>query len=67
MTAPEPHRGHPHGAAGRRVLHGLVGPHRHDPADSIDDAMEASTAGVRALKISMFLLLGTTLLQFLVV
>jgi cation diffusion facilitator family transporter len=42
-------------------------PHTHDAADSIDDALEASTQGVRALKISLFILLGTTVLQFLVV
>ncbi|WP_414696574.1 cation diffusion facilitator family transporter [Pengzhenrongella sp.] len=42
-------------------------PHSHDAADSIDDALEASTQGVRALKISLFMLLGTTILQFIVV
>ncbi|WP_416354625.1 cation diffusion facilitator family transporter [Curtobacterium sp. VKM Ac-1395] len=44
-------------------LYDLFVPHTHDSADSIDDAMEASTAGVRALKISLFVLLGTTILQ----
>ncbi|WEO76043.1 cation diffusion facilitator family transporter [Cryobacterium sp. SO2] len=38
-------------------------PHSHDAADSIDDALEASKEGVRALKISLFVLLGTTVLQ----
>ncbi|GGF40406.1 Co/Zn/Cd cation transporter [Subtercola lobariae] len=42
----------------------LFVPHSHDAADSIDDALEASAAGVRALKISLFILLGTTLVQF---
>ncbi|WP_434617666.1 cation diffusion facilitator family transporter [Arthrobacter sp. A5] len=42
-------------------------PHSHDAADSIDDALEASEQGVRAVKISLFMLLGTTILQFLVV
>ncbi|HCC40689.1 MAG TPA: cation transporter, partial [Arthrobacter bacterium] len=42
-------------------------PHTHDSADSIDDALESSVQGVRALKISLFILLGTTVLQFLVV
>jgi cation diffusion facilitator family transporter len=42
-------------------------PHSHDAADSIDDALEASHEGVRALKISLFVLLLTTLLQFAVV
>lgn len=45
----------------------LFVPHTHDAADSIDDAMEASAEGVKALKISLFLLLATTVLQFLVV
>jgi cation diffusion facilitator family transporter len=48
-------------------LYGLFVPHSHDAADSIDDALEASAQGVRALKISLFLLLGTTILQFAVV
>lgn len=47
-------------------LYGLFVPHTHDAADSIDDALEASTQGVRALKISLFILLGTTVLQFLI-
>ena len=42
-------------------------PHTHDPADAVDDALEASAQGVRALKISLFVLLGTTVLQLLVV
>ncbi|WP_434061480.1 cation diffusion facilitator family transporter [Paramicrobacterium agarici] len=41
-------------------------PHSHDAADSIDDALEASTEGVRALKISMGILLVTTVLQLVV-
>ncbi|WP_404291704.1 cation diffusion facilitator family transporter [Glutamicibacter arilaitensis] len=42
-------------------------PHTHDAADSIDDAMEANREGIRALKISMVILLATTLLQVIVV
>jgi cation diffusion facilitator family transporter len=53
---------HPTGIKG--FLYGLFVPHSHDAADSIDDALEASTQGVRALKISLFVLLGTTILQF---
>ncbi|MEW1821020.1 cation diffusion facilitator family transporter [Arthrobacter sp. NPDC080031] len=63
------HDGHPHehhkGLKG--WLYELFVPHSHDAADSIDDALESSTQGVRALKISLFILLGTTVLQFLVV
>jgi cation diffusion facilitator family transporter len=48
-------------------LYGLFVPHTHDASDSIDDALEASAAGVRALKISLFVLLATTVLQLAVV
>lgn len=57
---------HPHGGV-RGFFYDLFVPHTHDAADSIDDALEASAAGVRALKISLFVLLGTTVLQFLLV
>jgi cation diffusion facilitator family transporter len=56
---------HPTGIKG--FLYGLFVPHSHDAADSIDDALEASVEGIRALKISLFILLGTTVLQFAVV
>lgn len=59
--------GHHHHGGFKGWLVELFVPHTHDAADSIDDAMEASTEGIRALKISMFLLLATTVLQFLVV
>ncbi|MGN7800416.1 cation diffusion facilitator family transporter [Leifsonia sp. 22587] len=59
------HGHHPTGFKG--FLYGLFVPHSHDAADAIDDAMEASTEGVRALKISLFVLLGTTLLQAVIV
>lgn len=58
--------GHTHPTGFRGFLHGLFVPHSHDAADSIDDALEASTAGVRALKISLFVLLGTTVLQLVI-
>jgi cation diffusion facilitator family transporter len=59
--------GHHHHGGFKGWLIELFVPHTHDAADSIDDAMEASVEGIRALKISLFLLLGTTVLQFLVV
>lgn len=58
---------HEHHAGVKGWLYELFVPHTHDAADSIDDALESSTQGVRALKISLFILLGTTVLQFLVV
>ena len=67
------HDGHGHGhshshpAGIKGFFYGLFVPHTHDAADSIDDALEASEQGVRALKISLFMLLGTAILQFMVV
>lgn len=58
---------HTHPTGVRGFFHGLFVPHSHDAADSIDDALEASKEGVRALKISLFVLLGTTVLQLFVV
>jgi len=42
---------HPTGIRG--FLYMLFVPHTHDPHDSIDDALEASEAGIRAVKISL--------------
>jgi cation diffusion facilitator family transporter len=56
---------HDHGVRGFLVH--LFVPHTHDAADSVDDALEASQDGVRALKVSLFVLLGTTVLQFVIV
>ncbi|WP_411731131.1 cation diffusion facilitator family transporter [Paeniglutamicibacter sp.] len=68
------HEGHGHGGhshkhhSGFKVwLFELFVPHTHDSADSIDDALESNIQGIRALKISMFILLGTTVLQLAVV
>jgi cation diffusion facilitator family transporter len=58
---------HEHPAGFLGFLHALFVPHTHDAADSVDDALEASQQGVRALKISLFVLLATTILQFAVV
>lgn len=59
--------GHHHNGGFKGWLVELFVPHTHDAADSIDDAMEASSEGIRALKVSLFVLLATTVLQFLVV
>lgn len=56
---------HPIGLRG--FLHGVFVPHSHDAADSIDDAMEAHSEGVRALKVSLVVMLVTTVLQAVVV
>ncbi len=59
--------GHSHPTGIKGLFYGLFVPHSHDAADSIDDALEASSQGVRALKISLFVLLATTVLQLVVV
>lgn len=62
---PHAHQEHPTGIKG--FLYGLFVPHSHDAADSIDDALEANRSGIRALKISLLILLVTTVLQAVVV
>ncbi len=42
-------------------------PHSHDSADSVDDELEASAEGVRALKISLVLLAVTAAFQLVIV
>jgi cation diffusion facilitator family transporter len=59
----DPH--HPTGI--KRFLSGLLVPHNHDASESIDDALEASQAGVRAVKISLIGLALTAVLQLAVV
>jgi cation diffusion facilitator family transporter len=61
------HGDHRHPGGLKGFLHGLFVPHSHDAADSVDDALEASRQGVRAVKISLGVLGVTALLQVLVV
>lgn len=68
-----PDHGHGHGhdrgrAPGLRArLKHLARPHSHDAADSIDDELEGSTEGIRAVKISLAVLGLTALAQLVVV
>ena len=55
--------GHSHPTGIKGFFYGMFVPHSHDAADSIDDALEASKQGIRALKISLVILLATTVLQ----
>ena len=59
--------GHGHGGDVRGSLPSIFRPHSHDGADSVDSALEASADGVRAVKISLVALLGTGVLQAIVV
>ena len=59
---------HDHSAGGvwgavRHALSEFFGLHSHDPADSIDSALESSEQGIRALKISFTVLMVTALVQ----
>jgi Co/Zn/Cd efflux system component len=45
----------------------LFRPHSHDAADSVDSALEASTEGIRAVKISLVALGLTAVAQLIVV
>ena len=61
------HAGHHHSSGIRGLLHGLLVPHSHDAGDSLDDALEASRAGIRAVKLSLIGLGATATLQLVVV
>lgn len=63
-----PHgHGHKHRSGIRGWLHEVFVPHSHDVADSIDDALEASTQGIRTVKISLVVLGATAVAQLLIV
>lgn len=59
--------GHGHGHEHKGGLKGwfaeVFRPHSHDAADSVDNALESSAKGIRALKISLVALFVTALLQ----
>jgi cation diffusion facilitator family transporter len=50
-------------ASVRHALSEFFGMHSHDPADSVDSALESSAQGIRALKISFSVLMVTAVLQ----
>ena len=56
---------HPEGRL-RRLVGTLVG-HSHDPGDSVDDALTGDARGIRALKLSLFVLGVTAVAQLAVV
>src|SRR6478752_6280075 len=58
---------HAHHTGLRGVISSVFAPHSHDSADSVDSALEGSTQGIRAVKISLVALGITALLQLLVV
>ena len=59
---------HDHGDHGPlAALREVFLPHSHDATDSIDDALQSSAAGIRAVKISLLALGVTALAQFVIV
>jgi cation diffusion facilitator family transporter len=62
------HHGHGHGHGHHHdgplgALRGLVAPHSHDAKDSLDQALEESRDGIRAVAISLAILLVTAGIQ----
>lgn len=70
-NAPALHDHHDHDhhqAVGLRgLIAEIVAPHSHDAADSIDDVLTSSAAGIRAVKISLAALMLTAAFQVVIV
>jgi len=58
---------HDHSRGLRGALHEIFAPHSHDAAESVDDALESSAAGIRAVQISLLVLGLTAVAQIVVV
>ena len=59
---------HPRGLRGAiKEITETLAPHSHDAADSVDDVLESSTAGIRAVKLSLLVLGLTAVAQIVVV
>jgi cation diffusion facilitator family transporter len=58
---------HDHPSGLRGFVVNLIRPHSHDSADSIDTALEASSIGIRAVKVSLAALMATAFLQVILV
>jgi cation diffusion facilitator family transporter len=71
MSPREDHQGHHHHHAGGWVRGALarVGwhGHSHDHVASVDDALESTSAGIRAVRISLLVLLATATVQAILV
>lgn len=59
--------GHKHSTGFKGFLYGIFVPHSHDASDSIDDALEANAEGIRAVKISLVVMLATAVIQAFIV
>ena len=58
---------HRHGGGLLGAVRDVFAPHSHDPADSVDDALESSAQGIRAVKISLIALTVTAIFQLVIV
>ncbi|MEQ4523970.1 cation diffusion facilitator family transporter, partial [Nocardioides kribbensis] len=54
---------HSHAGGLRGAVRELLHPHSHDAADSVDSALEGSAEGIRAVKVSLVVLLLTAAVQ----
>src|SRR4051794_8080733 len=61
------HPDHDHPTGLRGVIREIFAPHSHDAADSLDNALESSAAGIRAVKVSLVVLGITAIAQIVVV
>ena len=59
--------GHDHGGGLLGAVREIFAPHSHDHSDSVDDALESSLQGIRAVKISLVALAVTALFQLVIV
>jgi cation diffusion facilitator family transporter len=78
VTTHEPHGSHGHHGLGHNdrshdrghslgeSLRGFFAPHSHDAPDSLDQALEASSDGIRAVTISLIILLATAAIEAIV-
>ena len=68
MSHPHDHD-HDHDHAGGLIgaVREIFAPHSHDHSDSVDDALESSAKGIRAVKISLIALAVTALFQLVIV
>lgn len=61
------HDGHEHAGGLLGAVREIFAPHSHDHADSVDDALESSEQGIRAVKISLIALGVTAIFQLVIV
>jgi cation diffusion facilitator family transporter len=61
------HHDHDHPSGIRGFIYELIKPHSHDSADSVDDAILSNARGIRAVKVSLVVLMATAVAQVLLV